>query len=826
MRQYALLTYNATRRGLGVFLVLLLAAPGLADVTSILLSPIRPDAPNRIEYCVTRAEQLMFAGAVRLPSCRREVDDLHGALEATQLIADPAVRQARLDEVCHQVFEAVRENPLDVRAWQLFILAVHSSPASEFSEFDLWSERKGFVRGTEALMWLAIDVMRRHAGVGFADTLHQRAESLASAYSWSPLGPPESEPTERLVRPDVASPHSVRFQVEPLPVGHVEAVTALTLTGEGDGILSASEDGMILVRNLAGLRPQVSVALRRERITAAAWSSDKSVVAVAGVAWLRVQRAISGTVLWTAAVDAEFRDLWISSDSRFLIGTTIDSGVLVYDVASGRLVRALAAPDERLIGGCFGPKQESFWSWSASGKLFGWSLLDSRRLDDHDIDGVIGVSLDVSGEIRLVVNRDDRLALQSLNGRILASIQHENSERIVRYAASLDHSVVVLLNRKGRAFIWRTNQGLAAIPPSDQQDLVISIAVSPDARTVVVGNVEGDVRRIAVDEMKVISDYAGVDDSVTDAAGSPCGRFLLLFSRRQSESTLLDTKTLERRAKVRLRNKEIFSSESNEPIVTAIGLSTGARFVAAGNDAGQVDVREVASGKVVHSFHVPDVLITALSFSYGSTLLAAGTDAGRVFIWNLETKNLVKSFDTDKDSVIYSIIFSENDQRVVVDSSVINVEGTHVAGDAAHVQPTFLGVSPGPVAFDLNSELYAALPASGEDGVTDGRARPLNDVTRLSVAIKNLDRSITERGFNGPVVAVDTWLFLSKDSLLLAAEDAGCLSLWERASGQLLERFDARSTGYSLLLRLPDDDEAVAWTFGSNDVVRIKPSVP
>ena len=409
MRQFALLTYTATRRGLGVFLVLLLAAPGLADVTSTLLFPIRPDAPNRIEDCVDRAERIIFAEAVRLPSCRREVDDLHDAFEETQLIADPAVRQAKLDEVCHRVFEAVRENPSDVRAWQLFILAVHSSPASEFAEFDLWSERKGSVRGTEALMWLAIDVMRRHAGVGFADTLHQRAEIRASAYSWSPLGPPESEPTERLVRPEVASPHSMRFQVAPLPVGHVEAVTALTLTREGDGILSASEDGMILLRNLAGLPAQVRVALRRERVTAAAWSCDNSVVAVAGTAWLRVERAISGTVLWTVAVDAEFRDLWFSSDSRFLVGTTIDSGVLVYDVASGRLVRTLDTPDERLIGGCFGPKQESFWSWSASGKLFGWSLLDSRRLDDQDIDGVIGVSLDVSGEMRLAVKRDDRL---------------------------------------------------------------------------------------------------------------------------------------------------------------------------------------------------------------------------------------------------------------------------------------------------------------------------------------------------------------------------------------------------------------------------------
>ena len=106
--------------------------------------------------------------------------------------------------------------------------------------------------------------------------------------------------------------------------------------------------------------------------------------------------------------------------------------------------------------------------------------------------------------------------------------------------------------------------------------------------------------------------------------------------------------------------------------VRAIAVSPDGSLVASGNFAGQLRLRDAATGKIKQELQEPAGSIERLSFSSDGRRIATSSNGKGVRIWDLATSSEIKSFPGHTQNV-YWVEFSPDDK-------LIATVGSHFAG--------------------------------------------------------------------------------------------------------------------------------------------------
>lgn len=112
---------------------------------------------------------------------------------------------------------------------------------------------------------------------------------------------------------------------------------------------------------------------------------------------------------------------------------------------------------------------------------------------------------------------------------------------------------------------------------------------------------------------------------------------------------------------------DTIAGPAQNPVIS-IDFSGDGKYLAAGDQRGNVRVFETASWRQIHSLRGSSARIEAVQFSPNSNYLASSSYDGRVLVWDLKNLNLSPVVMEDNRGFVFTVVFSP-DERYLVSGS-------------------------------------------------------------------------------------------------------------------------------------------------------------
>jgi RNA polymerase sigma factor (sigma-70 family) len=179
-----------------------------------------------------------------------------------------------------------------------------------------------------------------------------------------------------------------------------------------------------------------------------------------------------------------------------------------------------------------------------------------------------------------------------------------------------------------RAFVHRAEEGLEFLP---------------DGRTLFAGRggQRNTVHFLDAVTGKEVRRFEGHDSRAEAVAFSPDGRLVATGAMGSDPIHLWEAATG--------KLVRLLGESEHAPSAWALAFSPDGKLLASGGYAGQVALRDVASGQVVRAFKAHDHNVTALAFSSDGKALASGSYDGTVCVTDLASGKEVRKFRVMKE---------------------------------------------------------------------------------------------------------------------------------------------------------------------------------
>jgi WD40 repeat protein len=300
--------------------------------------------------------------------------------------------------------------------------------------------------------------------------------------------------------------------------------------------------------------------------------------------------------------------------SRLAVGG--EKIIHLFDMPSGKELQPLSGPDEfAATSMAFSPDGKTLVAYCGDGTIRFWDVATRQER--------------MRNQQRAVSNC---MIAMAPHGKTLASISAENN--VIR--------------------LWDTATGKERVPVAGHQGIVHSVAFI-DNHHLVTGSHDGTVRLWDIRESKEVSRLLDLRQQEPESI--------------QSGSPEIDTVAVspDRRwiaAGGQYQTVHIFSADTNKPIrelkdCTGGGLafSPDSSQLACSNQAGEVELRSIATGMILQSFKGQKYGSHALAFSPHGKLLASSTLLGRsITFWETATGKQVRKIDNLGS--LYSLVFT------------------------------------------------------------------------------------------------------------------------------------------------------------------------
>ena len=277
--------------------------------------------------------------------------------------------------------------------------------------------------------------------------------------------------------------------------------------------------------------------------------------------------------------------LSISPDSKTLVSGSRDFTLKIWNLETGQLLNTLSDHYEPVVSSHITDAGQSLISSSLSGKVLQWDLATAALRRSF----VNYTALRPEGGIRTtVIDPQTRvMASSSWGGSIL--LYNLRTDKVTRISAQL--------------------------MASEQ-----AMAISPDAKTLITSNSDGQIQRWNVQTGELIK---------------------------------------------RLPNSQRWQSSE---LTSAIILSHQGKTLITGSWGGAIGLWNLKTSKLIKTFSAHDKMVAALAVSANNQLLITGGDDQQIKIWNLKTGKLLKTL-TDHKGSISTLAISPNNKWLVSGSS-------------------------------------------------------------------------------------------------------------------------------------------------------------
>lgn len=426
--------------------------------------------------------------------------------------------------------------------------------------------------------------------------------------------------------------------------GHPGGTGSVAFSPDRKTLVSGGKDQTIRVWDLATGRLAKTLTGANQEIRCVAFSPDGKYLASAHS---------EGTIgLWDVATDKILRTwkghphfayplrcLAFSPDGATLASVGgFESPVRLWETATGKERRLPGVHQEAVWGLAFGPDGKTLRSQSSDRRVADWDWTTGSERGSFRFGRETDwecAALSSNGKVLVTGERKDDATVrcyEASNGREVR-ILGKHPARVVAMQVSADGGVAASVDAEGNILLWDTAAGKEVRRLRGQRDLWLSVALSPDGKTVASPGSQND-RTIRFWEVAT-----GKELPCIEKAGEPWGygvfspdaKTLATGGIHHSLIHLWDVAS----------GKEVVTLSRQEQgtlNTTALAFSGDGRLLATGSGErvpGRVRVWELASGQEVHCFEAGQAGISSLAFAPdGRTLVSGGFDS-TILIWDL-----------------------------------------------------------------------------------------------------------------------------------------------------------------------------------------------
>lgn len=392
---------------------------------------------------------------------------------------------------------------------------------------------------------------------------------------------------------------------------------------------------------------------------------------------------------------------WLAAGQSSKLYVSKISQLLLWEVASGRLVHRIDAHNENINGLAFSPDSHKLASASSDGSVRLWGTKQGDLL--HTLEGGTnqffdikfypdnkhlavassqGISIwkpdaevaDITTLKLLEAGMSEKIEIDS-SQKWLAAITDNKAHLYARETGDVTHmprgergevkmfdigfgpQEHMLATAEGpNVHIWdiETRKHLRTF--SHDQG-IYGLAFSPDKGIMATGGYKGDINLWNPHNGQRLATLSEHIRGINDIAFSPDGSILASVSNNNG-LRLWDVRS----------NAQIQPYEGHSDIISSIAVSPNGSLIATGSYDKSVRLWSTAKGKLVSIFNEHKSAITQIDFSPDSNSLATGSYDGTVILWNIANNQLSHVFTTPDNQVISSISFSLDGKTLAASS--------------------------------------------------------------------------------------------------------------------------------------------------------------
>ncbi len=303
------------------------------------------------------------------------------------------------------------------------------------------------------------------------------------------------------ISPDGSQVVTGRFKsIQILPAGSVDSVASVPIEDGKTNDLQFSADGkrVLLATGVSGLSGRALVVdLERQTIIqefaghndvayAAVWSPRQDLVATAGYdRRILLHDAATGKLVRELnGHNGAIFDLQFSPDGTLLVSASADATIKVWHVASGERLDTLSQPQAEQYSVRISPDGLSIYGSGADNRIRKWNLISKTK--------------------------------QEINPLVISRFAHEGV--VTAMAISTNGDYLATTEENGILKIWDSGQVREIESLDFAADRVACMAFTPDSRELIVGTINGQLRRIPVPAIRAPATQA--DESMVPVAAT------------------------------------------------------------------------------------------------------------------------------------------------------------------------------------------------------------------------------------------------------------------------------------------------------------------
>lgn len=356
----------------------------------------------------------------------------------------------------------------------------------------------------------------------------------------------------------------------------------------------------------------------------------------------------------------------ISADGQWVATAGADGRVLVWLLAAHEL--SPSGPTYELFGHRGEVTQVSYlkagtvvMSLGVDGTVRRWELPPIPRFEGHN-SWVVGMDLSRDGSWLATAGQDGRAFIldpHKLRETPAATVLVGTPLRAVRFDPAAPHHILTLghTDRIPGSWSWSSDGTSAPLqdyesPPMPQFGYLVSIAISPDGRTVAGGDTSGTIHLWDARTGKLRTDrpFPSTGQPATSIAFDPTGQLLATTDS----------------SGVRLWPMDTTEPPTLLPYATSVSFDPSGDHLSTTGD-GMVKIW-TRRGTLEHVLAAHGYLSSSLSFSTDGGLLAAGTAEGLVEVWDVHSE-IALMLDRHHGASVNAVQFLPGDRSTLISAS-------------------------------------------------------------------------------------------------------------------------------------------------------------
>jgi WD40 repeat protein len=284
------------------------------------------------------------------------------------------------------------------------------------------------------------------------------------------------------------------------------------------------------------------------------------------------------------------------------------------------------------------------------------------RFEGHD-SWVVDTDLSRDGSWLATAGQDGRVFVldpHDLTKPQVATVSGDTPLRAVRFDPTEPHRILVLDRSSNVPKFWSwSGDGKTELvrkfdlPPLPKYGYLVSIAISPDGKTVVGGDTGGTIHlwNALTGELRAGREFPATGQPAYSVAFDPAGQ---LLAATESSG-------------VRLWRVDTAEPPTLLPYATSVTFDPSGKHLVstAGNGTVKIWTRD---GKLDRELHAHGYLSSSPSFSNDGEMLAVGTAEGLVEVWDVQT-GVAVMLDRHHSASVNSVQFVPGDHSTLISSS-------------------------------------------------------------------------------------------------------------------------------------------------------------